>query len=351
MKRIIIISVTILAILAIAFTLRRNLQEIRRAETISQQELNVVPVRVLEVKKVNMEPRYTFTGTLAPNRDLMVISQTQGLVQKVHVKTGAFVTRGREVVKVEDELMRAELMVTEANYEKARLDLERFEKMAEEDGVTKDQLEKMRLNLKNAEARYITSKKRVEDTSIKAPFSGYVNQMFTEEGSMLGPGKPVFELVDVASFKVTVKANEQEILHLDRDMDVNVTLKNNRAISLKGKIVSMAVSADMAQQYPVEVEIENTDPAMKGGMLVEVTMEETRQVPVLSIAKRHYRAEKEAKFVFKAVEGVAVKTYIQGGKENNDMIEVTDGLREGDLIIAEGIDKMSDGQKIKIISE
>ena len=131
--------------------------------------LVIFGITVAWILRKNMKTLKTFSGILKPVRELIVISQTQGQVENVFYELGDYVERGAVVVQVENEMLSAQLQVTEANFEKAKKDIERFEKMAEVDGVTTDQLEKMQLNLKNAEAQYVTTRKRWEDTSVKVP--------------------------------------------------------------------------------------------------------------------------------------------------------------------------------------
>ena len=350
MKRYIILIVLIILILAIAWILMGNKKTLEKEELLSESKVEVLPVMVVEIDRTDLHERFTFSGILKPEKELMVISQTQGEVMEVHYDLGDYVTKGSLIVQVDNEMLAAQFKVAEANFEKAKKDIDRFEKMAEVDGVTRDQLEKMQLNLKNSEAQYITVKKRLGDTSIKAPFSGYINQMFTKKGSMLGPGVPVFEIVDIERFKMTIKCSEDEILHVNKGMDVVIKPKSLDNVVLEGRVSKVSVSADMAQQYTIEISIgQGSGQKLKGGMVAVAEILGSENYDIIAIKKDHIIKKNGTDYVFRVVDQTAVQTEVQTGISINENIEITRGLSVGDQIITSGLNLMSDGLKVKIV--
>jgi RND family efflux transporter MFP subunit len=202
------------------------------------------------------------------------------------------------------------------------------------------------------EANYITLIKRIEQTSIKAPFEGYINQLFTKEGAMLGPGAPVFEIVDIRKFKVSLNVTEEEILGIQKGMQATILPKAIDSIRLTGTVSTKAISANMSQQYAVEVIADNTYPdILKGGMMAEVDLIPFRKEKLLSIPAEIIRESEGASFVYKVEGNKAQKTWITTGQQNNNYIEIISGLDEDDLVVITGIDQITDGQKIRIIQQ
>jgi RND family efflux transporter MFP subunit len=350
MKRYIILIVLIILILAIAWILMGNKKTLEKEELLSESKVEVLPVMVDEINRTELHERFTFSGILKPEKELMVISQTQGEVKEVRFDLGDYVTKGTLIVQVDNEMLAAQFKVAEANYEKAKKDIDRFEKMAEIDGVTRDQLEKMELNLKNSEAQYITVKKRLGDTSIEAPFSGYINQMFTKKGSMLGPGVPVFEIVNIEGFKMTIKCSEDEIIHVNKGMDVVIRPKSLDEIELQGKVSKVSVSADMAQQYTIEISIEHgSEQKLKGGMVAVAEILGSENYDIIAINKNHIINKNGIDYVFRVIDETVVQTEVHTGISINEYIEITQGLNVGDQIITSGLNLLSDGSKVKIV--
>jgi len=351
MKRLLFVILLIVLSLAVFFVLRSNKDKLDMNQKISESQIQKIPVRVDTVKKRILAENYTYTGIMDPEKELMVVSQTQGEVEKVHIKIGDPVRVGKVLIEVDDDILQANLLVAEANFEKAKLDLERFEKMIEQDGITQDQLEKMRLNLKNAEANYLTLTKRIEQTSIKAPFDGYINQLFTKEGAMLGPGVPVFEIVNIRRFKINLNVTQEEILGIEMGMMAEIIPKALDSILITGRVTAKAISANLSQQYAIEIIAENTYPELlKGGMIAHVNLFPLTGEPVLSVPAGVVRHQMDSSFVFVADGEMAIKTRVSTGKKNNDFIEIKNGLIESELVITTGLDQLTDKQAIKIIN-
>jgi RND family efflux transporter MFP subunit len=342
---------TLLAV-ALFFILRSNKNKLDMKQKIAETQVEKIPVRIDTVKRRMVNETNTYAAILNPEKELMVVSQTQGEVEQVNAKVGDYVTRGKVIVRVDDDILQANLMVAEANYEKAKKDLERFENMIEADGVTRDQLEKMSLNLKNAEANYRTLLKRIDQATIEAPFSGYVNQLFTREGAMLGAGTPVFEMVDISGFKLNLNVGEAEIIGIREGMKTEIRPKALDTVRLEGMVSASAVSTGMSQQYKVEIIVKNEYPEiLKGGMLAEVKLIPDDREEYISIPKGIIRNENGRQYVYTISDGIARKTWITIGKKGTDYLQVIDGLDENDLVVVTGMDNLHDGKEVRIIKE
>jgi RND family efflux transporter MFP subunit len=350
MKRYIILIVLIILILAVAWVLVGNKKTLEKEELLSESKVEVLPVSVEEIIRTELHERFTFSGILKPAKELMVISQTQGEVMEVHFELGDYVKKGSLIVQVDNEMLAAQFKVAVANFNKAKRDIERFEKMAEVDGVTRDQLEKMQLNLKNTEAQYITVKKRLEDTSIEAPFTGHINQMFTKKGSMLGPGAPVFEIVNIERFKMTIKCSEDEIIHINKGMNVVIKPKSLDDVELSGSVSKLSVSSDMAQQYTIEISISlSSDQHLKGGMVAVAEILGSENYDIIAVKKNNVLTNNGKNYVYRVVNQIAIQTEVLTGISVNEKVEIKEGLDVGDQIIISGLNFLSDGDKVKIV--
>ena len=350
MKKYIILIVLIILIAVITWVLIGNKKTLEKEELLSESKIEVIPVMVDEITRIDLRERFTFSGILKPEEELIVISQTQGEVKEVHYELGDYVKKGSLIVQVDNEMLMAQFKLAEANYEKAKKDIERFERMAEVDGVTRDQLEQMQLNLKNSEAQYITVNKRLRDTSIEAPFSGHINQMFTKKGSMLGPGVPVFEIVNIDRFKMTIKCTEDEIIHISKGMNVLIKPKSLNDVELNGKISKVSVSADMAQQYTLEISIsQSADQPLKGGMISVAEILGSENYDIIAVNKNYIVSMNGKEYVYRVIDQRAVQTEVITGISVNDNIEIKEGLDIGDQIVTSGLHLLSDGGKIKIV--
>src|SRR5690606_30640699 len=125
----------------------------------------------------------TATGTFSPAKQISVVTEVSGKVVKLSVDEGQYVNAGQLLARIDYATIEADLQSAEANYRKLKTDKERYERLVQSGGVTQSQLDDISLNFVNAEARVITARKKLADTYIKAPFAGYVNKRYVEEGA------------------------------------------------------------------------------------------------------------------------------------------------------------------------
>ncbi len=120
MKKYIILIVLIILIAVITWVLIGNKNTLEKEELLSESKVEVIPVMVDEITRTELHERFTFSGILKPEKELMVISQTQGEVKEVHYELGDYVKEGSLIVQVDNEMLMAQFMLAEANYEKAK---------------------------------------------------------------------------------------------------------------------------------------------------------------------------------------------------------------------------------------
>ncbi|MCK5103776.1 MAG: efflux RND transporter periplasmic adaptor subunit [Cyclobacteriaceae bacterium] len=350
MKKSLPYIITICLIVIVVLMLLRNKQEIDAQIAFAEQKVEAFPVKVEEVKLGTLDTKLEVSGILAPVHELMLMAETQGRVIAIYKKEGNWVNKGDMIAKVNDELMRAELMVTEANYKKAQKDLERAKTLNDGGAITQQQLEGLQLNEKAAHAKYITSKKRLSDTAIKAPISGYINKLFLKEGGMIGAGVPACELVNIRSLKMSLKVDENDVVKISREQIVEVKVGFLKDKMLKGEVVSIGTKADYALQYGIEIIIsENPDERLKAGMVATALFNfpDEEEGPVISRKALVGSARDPKVYV---VEGdKAILRTIKISESNEDLVKISDGLSEGDRLVSVGQFNLRNQVEVKVI--
>ena len=346
MKKAIGILVILALFILIGFVLYKNKRSLEAEALAAEIKVDAVPVEVVTLQPEKLNQSFTGSGILSANRELMVIAETQGRVEKVYKQAGDKVDKGEIVIKVNDELLRAEFLATEANFQKAEKDLERFKRLSAGEAISTDQLEKVNLNYQAAKAKFLVSKKRLADTRIMAPFSGVVNMMMAEEGGMVGAGRPVFELVDLSRFKLKMSLTEDEVLKIDRVSSIEIIIRAMPDEVFEAKLLHTAVKANHALQYDVELAVDNANVSiLKAGMLAQARFRMEGQQEVLAVS-RQWMLDGERVFVIK--DGVARLRSIVPGEAVEDRLIVKSGLSAGELVVSSGMVNLRDGQKVKI---
>lgn len=343
-----IIALSLVAI--VILMLMRNKKEINAQIAFAEKKVDAYPVRVEEVKIGTLDTRLELSGILSGTNELMLMAETQGRIKAIFKKEGDWVNKGEAIAQVDDELMRAELMVTEANFEKARKDLERAQTLSDGGAITQQQLEGLQLNAKAAEAKYTVSKKRVRDARIISPISGYINKMFLKEGGMIGAAVPACELVNIKSLKMSVKVDEEDVGRVFPNQEVMIKATSSNGTVLNGSVVSVSTKADYALQYAVEIVIpDNPDEKLKAGMVAEATFlfRDEQTGPVISQSALVGSNKNAAIYVVE--NGKAHLKSINISHQNGSLIKLTEGLSAGDHVVIAGQLNLRDGMPVKVI--
>ncbi len=348
-SRIIAMAVLIAVVLLVVFKLKGNKQKVHDEVAFSQRKVENIPVSVETVKKGTLSENVIASGTLEASEFLNLLSETQGKIVKIYKEKGDRVAAGDVIAKVDDEVIAANVLTAEANYSQFEKDVDRLTRLSEENAVTKRDLEQANIGLKKAKADLITAKKALNNTSIKAPISGYINNDFITEGQLLGGGSPVCEIVNNNRLKLNIKVPENAVYKIKVGQTVVVSLSVFPDKKFTGKISSIAEKADAVLKFNVEITLDNDMKShLKSGLYAEVELPVTNEERLI-INKIAIIESMERPVVYVASNNKAVRRTLVIGQSNNEQVEVLNGLSDGEQVIVSGQLNLKDGDDIKII--
>jgi len=317
----------------------------------SQETEKAVSVSVVTVGKTTLSRTLSLIGTITANNDVAIVSETSGRVVAIGAKVGDYKPAGSVIAQVDDELKLANFKSAEVAYEKAKKDLERYEALLKEGGISDAQVESARLNFKSAEAQYIVARRQLQDTRITTPISGIVTERRVDIGSVVSNGMVVANVVDIAKLKVKVNVAEKDVFKLKVGEEVEVTTDVYPNVKFKGVIASISDKGDEAHTYPVEITLNNSkEYPLKAGMFGRVHFTSLGERQTLAIPREALLGSVRSARVFVAENGVARLRPITVGQEVGKMLEVLEGLQEGELVIVSGQNNLRDGYAINVIN-
>ena len=346
LKKIIYILIVVAIIGAIAFVLFNNKQKM--AAKVETKKMTTVAVSVIEAAVETIDKKLTQTGTVFADKEVAVVSEAPGLIRSVYCDVGDFVKAGQILFKVDDELKVAALRLREADYEKSKKDLEKFEALLKEGSATEAQVDAYRLAFKSSEAQLTIARRQVEDTKIKAPFSGVITQRMVNLGSNVASGTVVVNLVDISAPRVKVSVAESDVFFLKNGDLATITTEIFPGKEFSARIKSIGVKGDEVHSFPVELVILN-NKNLKAGMNVDVEFNrrvnrESVVVPRTAIIGSSADAQ-----VFIIENNVAKLKKVTTGIETGTNIEILSGIEKGDQIAISGQVNLKDGSPVNIV--
>lgn len=170
-------------------------------------------------------------------------------------------------------------------------------------------------------------------------------------GSYIAPGSPVFTIVDLKNMSMLAKVDETDIAKVEAGQSASVSLEAYPDKEFSGTVVKVANTATTneagATAFEVTIQMEPSDTNLKIGMsgtadVVVATKQAVVVVPIDAVVDK-----KQKKYVYKVVDGKASLTEVRIGLSTDSDVEITSGLKAGDMVVVKGIEKLKDGQSVK----
>lgn len=351
MKKIIITGIVVIAALAgIMYVLNKNKAHNESETEVVAQRNSAVSVRaaVADFKEVNGQ--YISNGTFIPKQEVKISAETPGLVSRVLVKEGSFVSAGQTLAVIKADQQNVNVSNAQATYNNAKAEVARFESAFATGGVTKQQLDQVKLQLENAKNNLRSAQISAGDVNIKASFSGVINKKNIEPGSYVNPGMELFEVVNVSTLKLKVNVDEKNIGSLKIGQSIKVESPVLAGKEFTGKISFIAPKADESLNFPVELEIQNNaSNDLKAGMYGNAFFGNSQLANVLVIPRTAFVGSVSSNQVFVHKDGKAVLTKVTSGRTFGDYIEILSGIEKGTQVITSGQINLADGTAVEII--
>ena len=337
-------------------------------ETAGEESSIATPVKVIAVKQGMISEKLHKTGLIQAWKEININPSIGGQIDKIYVEEGERVEQGQllaeldtRAVRLQSEQAEAGVAVAEANYRDAKHNMDRMEHLKLESAVSEQLHEKVKLLYKSAEAQLQQSravlklaKHNVEASLMRAPFSGVVASKNAEVGDVINPmmvgfvpSSGILTLMDYSRIKIEVKVSERNMLRIKKDQSAQVEVAAYPGEVFHGLVSMVNQAADpLSKKFAVAVMLDNPGLQLKPNTFGEVTFIVEKHVDVLVIP---LRAILEKKYVITVHGETVKKANVTLGLQSEGLVEVVDGLEEGDLVVTEGNFGLEEGMKINII--
>lgn len=350
MKKVIYIVIIVVVLGLIGYKLSSNKEKNEAQTAIVAIKNNKVAVRAEVVDQKDLSMQYITNSTFTPKQEVKISADASGLVSRVLVEEGAMVKSGQTLAVINGNKQNVNVSNAQAVYQNAQVEYSRFESAYKTGGVTKQQLDQMRLQLENAKNNLRSAQISASDLNIKAPFAGIINKRNIEPGLYVNPGKELFEIVDVSSLKLKVNVDEKNIGSIKLGQSVKVTSQVLSDKTFEGKITFIAPKADASLNFPVELEIKNNNAKdLKAGMYGTAYFGSDQKVNALVVSRNAFVGSVSSGQIFAIKGGKAVLTKVTIGRNFGDYIEIIAGLEKGTQVVTSGQINLSDGTAVEII--
>jgi membrane fusion protein, multidrug efflux system len=347
MKKIIPVLSVIALVAVVVIVLISNKRSVEKKTELATQVSTSVSVGTEVVKASALNMSFSSNGSLEPIRELSFVSDVSGRVMKILAEEGSYVSAGQVLIQSDKELLEADFTASEAAYNALKVDLERFTNANKTGGVTDQQLESIRTQYVSAESRYITSRRRLADSKIKAPISGVISKRYIEIGSYLNPGAKLFDIIDDSKLRVWCNVTEHQVLLIKKGQNVRVRCNTFPEETYNGIINFIGPRADKSLNFPVEVIIEGKEmKLLKAGMYVTAYFDALGERQTIVIPRSAITGSVRNAKVYLVKNGTVKEQDVVVGSMMDKKVEILNGLQAGDSIVVAGLINVSEGVKV-----
>ncbi len=345
----------VLCIAVFIFSLYQDIRTERsRLEKAKQEAIrkDIPSVRVITLTAIprRLEDTIKLPGYVEPGEDLWVKTEVSGQVVQILTKEGAQVTRGQVLAKLDDRDYRSRLARIEANHRLAKLEYDRIYSLDKKKITAASRLDEIEARLNDVSAQQKEAKLALNRTRISAPIKGQVNEIIAKQGSFLGVGDPVAQILRLSDVKVTVGIPESDVaFFLDlNEATVIIDALEKRRITGK-KVFLSRQPRNLARLFDLELEIPNTDGHILPGMFARVELIRAVHENALVIPLYAVINQGDEQFVYIENDGSAKKTPVVLGQLVDWQVHITSGISANDKVIVVGHRLLNDDQPIEVI--
>ncbi len=327
-------------------------EQIKKMDSTQSNEVVYPRVSVVNLKTRTFNHFFEIQGALEAEKNVMVVPETGGLIKSLPVKEGQYISKGQTIATFDSEVIASNIKELEEQLELAKYMYEKQKSLMDQ-GVGTE------INFKQAEGQYQSLQKTLNTLKtqkgkfvLKAPFSGYVEQVFPVIGEMAGPASPIIQLIDLSNMKATAAISEVYLKKINGNNLVNVYFpaldKEMKDLTVKrlGKFVN-----PVNRTVTLEVNIPKTEENMVPNLMTVMNVRDYHSDSAIVVPSSVILKDADQNsYVYVLKNGEkAVQTQIKTGQSYKGETEVLGGLSNGDVVIDKGARKLVDGDIVTVV--
>ncbi len=342
----------------------------------------LTPVRVAQVQNISTGSETRYSANIVPNAQVDLAFKSGGYVVSIRqvqgadgrlrsIDTGDWVSRGTilAVVRQQDytdrrEQAQAQLARAQADFDHAKLSFDRISNLYSTQSATKPDFDQAKAqydsstaSLNNAKASLAEAQTALDDSSLRAPFDGWVIKRSVDVGALVGPTAPAFTIADTRSVRAVFGVPDNAMGRIKLGQQQAITT-DSFPEEFSGRVSAISPAADpKSRVYSVEVTIPNPRNQLKSGMIAslalggEILPTSVLAVPLSAVIRDPQNTEGFAVLIAEgAGDPVTVRSRnVELGDAYGNMIQVLSGLRTGERVVSAGSTLVRSGDKVRVM--
>ena len=333
-----------------------------------------LPVTTAVVGEEQVSGMKNYPATVVALNETQLRAEVNGYITGIFVADGASVAKGQKLYEIdrtryaaETEQAKSNLAIAEANLARVKRDVERYQKLAEQDAIAKQTLDYAETDLSNANAQVAaakaaltTAQTNLDRSTIVAPFSGTVGISQVRMGALVSAGTTLLNTISSTDpIAVDFQVNESEIADFNalrqsanvvKDSIITLNLSGSRPYTAPGHITAIDRAVDRTTgTITVRATFPNAANTLLPGMNASINVRTATTDPQLVIPYQAVSEQLGQTSVYVVTDSSTVEQRgIHLGLKMAGKVVVTDGLAKGETVVTDGIINLRPGAKVQV---
>lgn len=338
--------------------LESNIRLLDSVIAVKSGEENLPLVTTLVATPKKFDHFLELQGNVQTKQNVLIYPEMSGTLQKVYVEEGDKVRKGQLLATIDDGGVGSQLAQLQTQAALAQTTFERQKRLWDQKIGSEIQYLQAKSNYEAAESAVNQAKSQLGKSSIRAPFTGIIDDVIKEQGTVVAPGvgSEVFRIINLSDMYVEVDVPENYLSGVQEGKEAKVyfpVLQDTVTSTIRqtGNFINPGNRA-----FRVEISVPNKDGHIKPNLTAKVSLNDyTNESAILipqGIISENAEGEQYIYVAEKINEDKATvnRRIIETGLAQGRMVEVLSGVEQGELLIQEGARSIKEGQNVKILN-
>lgn len=305
------------------------------------------PVSMVVAQPRAFTDRVEVLGVAKGRQSVTITSNTAELITAVHFSDGQTVSKGQVLVELKGDQEDAGIAQAQAQLAQADREYTRWKTLAEKGIAPRASADQYLAARDSARAALAAASAQKLDKVIRAPFAGRVGISDIAPGALISPGTAIVSLDDVSVIRVDFSVPDRYLPVLREGLTITAKPDALPGEVFTGRIAQIDTRIDpTTRALKARAEFPNGGDRLKPGMLIKVGIDQGQHQGV-AVPEAAVQFEGNQASVFLIAKGpkgmVARRAAVTTGISADGFIEITSGLKAGDKIVGDGLNRVQDG--------
>jgi membrane fusion protein (multidrug efflux system) len=315
------------------------------------QQTAAVPVQTKTVTRASISEFLETNGTLEAENEVDLVARASGPVTELVAEEGDMVKTGQLLARIDDREARNQVAIAAVNRDEAKLAFERTKTTFDKGLVSQEAYDSAMSQLQSTEAQLENAKLQLAYTEIRAPFDALVVTRHIKLAQHVSPGNPLFRISDFTPLLCPIEVPEKDLARLRKGQPARIEVEAFKDEVFDAWVLRIRPTIDATTgTLTVTLEV-NGRGKLRPGMFASVFLETDTHENAIVIPRTALVLDSIGDTVFVRNGEAASRREVRLGFREETVVEVLEGLDDGEELIVLGQDGLAEGTPISILAD